>query len=104
MPEPQFDLFGDQPTRAGKAASVGTFIPDAAFVEKIRRELVGTLAMVRAADALPWPDLTQMTLAEMRFRSISRYLSDDEAGRLCAAFDAAMERIYDIENRKNGYI
>ncbi|HMU53104.1 MAG TPA: hypothetical protein PKA13_25250 [Geminicoccaceae bacterium] len=85
-------------------APVATFVADAAFVDRIRRELVATLAMVRAADSLPWPDLTQMTLAEMRFRSIARYLPDDEATELVAAFDAAMERIYEIENRKNGYI
>lgn len=103
MPEPQLDLFGEQPARVGNAPVV-TFVPDAAFVDKIRRELVGTVAMVRAADGLPWPDLTQMTLAEMRFRSISRYLPDAEAAELRAAFDSAMERIYEIENRKHGYI
>lgn len=102
MPEPQLDLFGEQPTRAGKAPVV-TFVPDAAFIDKIRRELVGTVEMVRTAESLPWPDLTQMTLAEMRFRSIARYLPDDEAAELRSAFDAAMERIYEIENRKHGY-
>ena len=102
MPKPQLDLFGDQPS--GTPAPVVTFVADAALVDRIRRELIGTLEMVRAADALPWPDLTQMTLAEMRFRSISRYLPDEEAGELCAAFDVAMERIYEIENRRHGYI
>lgn len=105
MPQPQLDLFGAQPPRGNNDAAAGvTFVPDAAFVDRIRRELTATLAMVRAADALPWPDLTQMTLAEMRYRSIARYLPEEEAAQLRSDFDAEMMRIYEIEDRKAGFI
>lgn len=82
--------------RAGDAASGAVFVPDAAFIDKIRRELMATLEMVRATEALPWP--------EMRYRSIVRYLPEDEAARLRADFDAEMMRIYEIEDRKAGFL
>ncbi|HTN11291.1 MAG TPA: hypothetical protein VL154_10000 [Acetobacteraceae bacterium] len=69
--------------------------PDAAFVDGIRQELMATLAKVQAAtDGLPWRDLTAAYLAEMRFRSVSRWLPATEAERLVAMFDAELDRLY----------
>ena len=70
------------------------------FVTRIRAELDETLALVRVAELLPWPDLTRTTLAELRFNSIARWLPDAEAAELRSAFDAEMGRLYDAENRR----
>lgn len=96
----QSDLFDG----AGGAAAPEAFeAPDAAFVEGIRRELTATLRKVEAAEGvLPWGDLTKAYLAEMRFRSISRWLPAEEAGALVAAFDAALERVYAALDRVEG--
>ncbi len=64
------------------------------FREKVRAELVETLAKVTAAETPPWSDLTQTTLGELRFRSMSRWLPAEEAAGLVAAFDIEMLRIY----------
>lgn len=68
--------------------------PPPDFVARIRAELRDTLARARAADALPWPDLTRTTLAEMRFHSVASWLPPDEARSLRAAFAAEMDRLY----------
>ncbi len=56
--------------------------------------------MVRTAQSLPWRDLTQTTLAELRFNSITNWLPTDEAEYLRAAFDVEMTRLYEIEDRR----
>jgi hypothetical protein len=68
----------------------------AEFVERIRGELVGTLARARAADAMPWRDLTAATLAELRFHSIAGWLPSEEAEALRARFKTEMARLYAI--------
>lgn len=70
------------------------------FVARIRAELNETLALVRAAELLPWPDLTRTTLAELRFNSIARWLPDAEAAALRSAFDVEMGRLYDAEDER----
>jgi len=47
-----------------------------------------------ATDGLPWRDLTAAYLAEMRFRSVSRWLPATEAERLVAMFDVELDRLY----------
>ncbi|MCC7276560.1 MAG: hypothetical protein IT561_28105 [Alphaproteobacteria bacterium] len=96
MAESQLDLFADD--RA--AAPRNDFVPTPEFVERVRRELAGTLALVRGAAGLPWADLTRTTLAELRFRSMSGWLPTSEAATLRAAFDAEMDRLYAIEDAK----
>ena len=49
--------------------------PPAYFIERIRNELTVTLAKARGAVRMPWKDLTAATLAEMRFKSITRWLT-----------------------------
>jgi hypothetical protein len=96
----QLGLFdGDE---AVKPTRRHEFTPSAAFVDRIRSELNDTLALVRAADRLPWPDLTRTTLAELRFKSIVRYLPPLEAAALTAAFDAEMDRLYALEDARAG--
>lgn len=92
MPNTQLGLFDDDP--AARPATRHEFVASPEFVERIRSELTATLAMVRAADRLPWPDLTRTTLAELRFRSIVRWLPAEEAEALRAAFDTEIDRLY----------
>ncbi len=68
--------------------------PPSDFVQRIREELLATLAKVRGADALPWRDLTQATLAEMRFHSIAGWLPEEEAKSLRAQFQSEIDRLY----------
>jgi hypothetical protein len=70
--------------------------PPADFVVRIRNELSGTLARVREAAALPWKDLTQATLAELRFDSIAGWLPEEEAAALRAAFHRELDRLYAV--------
>jgi hypothetical protein len=98
MAATQLSLFDDDP--AVKPAKRHEFVASPEFVERIRSELTTTLAMVRAADRLPWPDLTRTTLAELPFRSIVRYLPPLEAEALRAAFDAEIERLYALEDAR----
>ena len=70
------------------------------FVARIRAKLNSTLALARAAELPPWPDLTRTTLAELRFNSIARWLPDAEAVALRQAFDAELTRLYEAEDRR----
>ena len=70
------------------------------FVERIRGELQATLARASAADTMPWSDLTQATLAELRFHSIAGWLPADEADGLRGAFKIEMERLYELAARE----
>lgn len=90
----QPDLFA--PLEA--AASRPVMPPE--FVERIRGELQATLARASAAHAMPWSDLTQATLAELRFHSIAGWLPAGEADGLRSAFKIEMERLYDVAARQ----
>ena len=98
MSSEQTDLFAELAPASGPAAVAFEVTPD--FVAQIRAELNDTLQLVRAAELLPWPDLTKTTLAELRFNSIARWLPEDEAAALRQAFDAEMARLYDAEDRR----
>lgn len=88
---PQADLFDAGP-------GSGVEAPPDDFVARIRDELRETLALARGASALPWPDLTRATLAELRFRSVSNWLPPDEAEAMRAAFEAELARLYAAED------
>jgi hypothetical protein len=92
----QFDLFPDQHRTDAERPAVA-FDPSGEFVDRVRKELVETLATVRDAQSFPWPDLTATTLAEMRFHSIVRWLPEDEAAALRAAFEREMARLYEVD-------
>jgi hypothetical protein len=100
MTSSQTELFADLAPAADPTAVVFEATPD--FVARIRAELNDTLQLVRAAELLPWSDLTRTTLAELRFNSIARWLPDDEAATLRQAFDAEMTRLYDAEDQRSG--
>ena len=84
----QPDLFAD----AGDVSPAEA--PPSDFIARIRDELTGTLARVRAAVTLPWKDLTAATLAELRFNSIAGWLPNDEASALRLSFQREMNRLY----------
>jgi hypothetical protein len=52
------------------------------------------LARVRDASVLPWRDLTQAYLAELRFNSIAGWVPNDEADPLRADFRRELDRLY----------
>lgn len=83
---PSEDLFDPVPPPAEP--------PPPDFLARIRAELQATLARAEAAEALPWPDLTAATLAELRFQGILHWLPRTEAAELRARFEAAMRRLY----------
>jgi hypothetical protein len=53
------------------------------------------LALARAADTFPWPDLTRTYMAEMRFNSMANWLPRAEAVALRREFAAEMDRLYE---------
>ena len=70
--------------------------PPADFIERIRNELIGTLAKAREATRMPWKDLTAATLAELRFNSITNWLPASEAETLRDSFNREMARLWDV--------
>ena len=70
------------------------------FVARIRTELTATLALVTNAAELPWCDLTAVTLAELRFRSIADWLPPAEADSLRERFGREMSRLWEIADRE----
>jgi hypothetical protein len=82
------DLFGD----FVKFPPMAT--PPADFVTRIREELTDTLTRVRGAASLPWKDLTQATLAKLRFDSIAGWPPEDETAGLRAEFHLELDRLY----------
>ena len=55
------------------------------------------MARVRSAEReLPWRDLTEATLAELRFHSVARWLPEEEALALCATFQTELDRLYAV--------
>jgi hypothetical protein len=100
MAAPQLELFAP-PSPAAAEAAPARPEPPPDFVERIRAELHGVLAAVRAASALPWPDLTRATLAELRFRSIAGWLPEAEAAALREAFESELDRLYQLEDERS---
>ena len=98
MASSQTDLFPELAQPDAPSRTEFQVTPE--FVARIRGELNETLALVRAAELLPWPDLTRTTLAELRFNSLVRWLPDAEAAMLRDAFEAEMTRLYDAEDRR----
>jgi hypothetical protein len=86
----QTDLFGPSEMRVEREPM------PVEFVERIRNELIGTLARARAAETMPWRDLTATTLAELRFHSIAGWLPSKEAEAMRDSFKIEMARLYEI--------
>jgi hypothetical protein len=97
----QRDLFEvAQPARGRGYAALLQEPPPADFIERIRNELVGTLARAREAARMPWKDLTAATLAELRFNSITNWLPASEAETLRVSFNQEMARLWDVAARE----
>jgi len=92
----QPDLF-DSPQRSPTWSLVDELDehPGEDFIQGIRDELCGTLALARASATFPWPDLTQTYMVEMRFNSMSNWLPRQEAVVLRRTFAAEMDRLYE---------
>jgi hypothetical protein len=90
MSEAQADLFG---TPSHSSAQ-----PDAEIVAIVRARLQATLALVKSADAMPWPDQLAIIREDNAFRFGKDVLPHAEGAALWAEFDAEMNRLYAIMN------
>ena len=101
MPIFQPGLFADQQTGPQGVLPFGLEQPPPAdFIARIRNGLEDVLRLVRAAETLPWPDLTRATLEELRFNATAGWLPADEAAALRRAFETDMTRLYEAEDRR----
>ena len=82
------------PTPTGSLVDELDEHPGEDFIQAIRDELLATLALARGSAAFPWPDLTQTSMVEMRFNSMSNWLPRVEALGLRREFAAEMDRLY----------
>ncbi len=90
MSELQADLFGI-PSRIGEQ-------PGDEIVALVRTRLHATLALVKSAGAMPWPDLLSVIREENAFRFGKDALPPAEGAALWAEFDVEMDRLYAIMN------
>jgi hypothetical protein len=90
MPVLQHDLFG--------TASQAPEQPSDEIVALVRGRLHATLALVKAAEAMPWPDLLSIIREDNAFRFGKDVLPRAEGAALWAEFDAEMDRLYAIMN------
>lgn len=88
-----FDSPPDSPT--GSLVDQLDEHPGEEFIQGIRDELCGTLALARSAATFPWRDLTETYMVEMRVNSMSRWLPRQEAVALRRQFAAEMDRLYE---------
>lgn len=92
MHAPQADLFGAPPPGAAPP-------PSEEVVALVRERLRATLALVKAADAMPWgDDQLAMIREDNAFRFGKDLLPPEEAASLWAEFNAEMDRLYAIMN------
>jgi len=101
MSSSQPDLFAEPRSAGGEYASVSFEDAPPDFIARIRSELEATLIKVQQASLLPWPDLTQATLAELRFNSVAGWLPEAEALSLRARFETEIARLYQLEDERS---
>jgi hypothetical protein len=63
-----------------------------------RTRLHATLALVKAAESMPWPDQLAIIREDNAFRFGKDVLPQAEGAALWAEFDAEMNRLYAIMN------
>jgi hypothetical protein len=90
MSELQADLFGT-------ASPIGEQ-PNDEIIALVRSRLHATLALVKAADAMPWSDQLAIIREDNAFRFGKDVLPRAEGAALWAEFDAEMNRLYAIMN------
>ena len=87
----QADLFGNTP-HAGDP-------PSAEIVAIVRARLHAALALVKGAEAMPWPDQQSVIREDNAFRFGKDVLPPAEGAALWAEFDAEMDRLYAVMNQ-----
>ena len=90
MSAPQLDLFTTTPRPTER--------PGDDLVAIIRARLHATLALVKSATSMPWPDTLSIIREDNAFRFGKDALPPDEAAALWAEFDAEMNRLYAVMN------
>jgi hypothetical protein len=93
MSESQADLLGT-PSHTSPQ-------PNDEVVAIVRARLRATLALVKSADAMPWPDQLAIIREDNAFRFGKDVLPRAEGAALWAEFDAEMNRLYAIMNAGN---
>jgi len=90
MPHVQTDLFAqpDPPPAP----------PDEAIVRMVRKRLHKTLALVKAAETMPWGDVLAIIREDNEFRFAKDLLPAEEGAALWAEFDREMDRLYAVMN------
>ena len=86
----QGDLFG--------AASHISEQPSEEIVALVRKRLHATLALVKSAETMPWPDHLAIIREDNAFRFGRDLLPAAEAAALWAEFDVEMNRLYAVMN------
>jgi hypothetical protein len=86
----QDDLFGTAPSTSAQ--------PSDEIVALVRSRLHATLALVKAATAMPWPDQLTIIREDNAFRFGKDVLPRDEGAALWSQFDNEMNRLYAIMN------
>lgn len=90
MAHTQDDLFG---------SSAGTVEgPSEEILALVRQRLHASLALVKAADAMPWDDQLAIIPEDNAFRYGKGLLPKAEGDALWAEFDVEMDRLYAIMN------
>jgi hypothetical protein len=90
MSAAQKDLFGTELHTSEQ--------PSDEIVALVRTRLRATLALVKSADAMPWPDQLAIIREDNAFRFGKDVLPRAEGAELWAEFDAEMNRLYAIMN------
>ena len=89
MPAKQLDLFG--------ASSPVKQQPSEAALADIRARLHAALALVKAAETMPWPGMDRYH-EDNNFRWRKDLLPPEEGAALWAEFDVEMNRLYAVMN------
>ena len=87
----QDDLFG-------MSTAVAADAPAPEVVQGVRARLRATLALVKAADAMPWGGLLDVIREDNAFRFGKDLLPAAEGASLWAEFDREMDRLYAVMN------
>jgi hypothetical protein len=87
----QADLFGTRPAPASD-------VPGVEVMAGVRARLHATLALVKAAEAMPWDGLLDIIREDNAFRFGKDLLPAAEGAALWAEFDREMDRLYAVMN------
>lgn len=90
MGKPQLDLFAVEQPAAPERCPI--------FVAETRARLHATLALVKAAEKMPWDDMLRIIREDNGFRWAKDVLPAEEGAALWAEFDREMDRLYAIMN------